>query len=82
MPSYGASTFGAIASTNIAFTLDGSYVGSYVYDPQPMADFQYGVPVYMNTSLSPDREHLLTLQPGISSGRNGSVILFDYVTYT
>ncbi|KZP34754.1 hypothetical protein FIBSPDRAFT_942840 [Athelia psychrophila] len=58
--------------------MDGQLVGTYEHIPTTSTDYQYNVPVYMNTSLS-YQEHTLTIE---AAGTNTSMILFDYVAYT
>lgn len=65
--------------TNLTILLDGEDVGSYVHVPTASSDFQYDVPVYVNTSLS-NTQHVLSLQA--KGDTNSTIILFDYVIYT
>ncbi|KZT18125.1 hypothetical protein NEOLEDRAFT_1080931 [Neolentinus lepideus HHB14362 ss-1] len=66
--------------TNLTFRLDNETVGSYVHTPNALSPvFQYGVPVYSNTSI-PNGAHTFELETDASD--NGSVILFDYLQYT
>ncbi|KZP17993.1 hypothetical protein FIBSPDRAFT_792544 [Athelia psychrophila] len=64
--------------TNLTFFMDGELVGTYQHIPTTSADYQYNVPVYVNTSLF-NQQHVLTME---ATGTNSSLILFDYVDYT
>lgn len=58
--------------------MDGKLVGTYQHIPTTSVDYQYNVPVYVNTSLS-NQQHVLTME---ATGTNASLILFDYADYT
>ncbi|KAH8116543.1 hypothetical protein DFH11DRAFT_1505911, partial [Phellopilus nigrolimitatus] len=63
--------------TNVTFSLDGSYAGSYVHSPSPTTDYQYNVPVYVNASLE-NSQHIFEVR---TTGEANSLILFDYLIY-
>ncbi|KAF8213577.1 hypothetical protein K438DRAFT_2009737 [Mycena galopus ATCC 62051] len=66
------------ANSDMTFFLDGAVVGNFV---QPAVDeFQYGVLVYSNPSITPGL-HTLTLQNGQQNG-NESVMILDSIVYT
>lgn len=64
--------------TNLTFTLDGDAAGSFVHIPTNGTDFQYNIPVYVNSSL-PNAQHAITIE---ATGTNSSLVLFDYLVYT
>ncbi|KAI1782292.1 hypothetical protein LXA43DRAFT_1051742 [Ganoderma leucocontextum] len=69
----GANTF-----VNVSFAIDGETVGQFSHIPDSTSEILYSHLVYANTSLS-DSLHTLVMS---ASGRNESLVFFDYLLYT
>lgn len=70
-----------LASTSdMTFTLDGNIVGTFFQLPTGSSNFDFNVPVYVNSSI-PDGLHTFTLTNGRDNGVT-SLTLFDYYIYT
>ncbi|KAK7064618.1 hypothetical protein R3P38DRAFT_2825556 [Favolaschia claudopus] len=68
------------ANADFTFYLDGVVVGTFQHSPDGTAGFDYTVPVYVNTSITPG-PHTLTLQNGQQGGVQ-SVMILDSIVYT
>ncbi|KAF7367309.1 hypothetical protein MSAN_00793000 [Mycena sanguinolenta] len=68
------------ANSDMTFFLDGVVVGQFIKTPVGSAGFDYGVPVYANSSIDPGL-HTLTLQNGQQNGVE-SVMILDSIVYT
>ena len=69
---------GTVTNTDISFTIDNEYVGSFIRHADNTSDILYNHPVYSNTTLQDD-VHTLVMSAG---GTGQSLILFDYLIYT
>ncbi|KAI0640174.1 hypothetical protein C8Q77DRAFT_116628 [Trametes polyzona] len=65
--------------TSITFTLDGTNAGQFIHVPTDSTDFQYNVPVFVQTGLS-NTDHTLVIEA--NGDKNSSLVLFDYIVYT
>lgn len=74
-----ANTLTFTALTNLTFMLDGALVGSFVHVPSNSGFYQYGFPIYANSSLT-NEQHTFRIEA--AGGPNGSLILFDNLLYT
>ncbi|KAF8995037.1 hypothetical protein BDQ17DRAFT_1251092 [Cyathus striatus] len=77
-----ASTSTFTAYSNMSFYIDGETVGHFERVPPGVPGYEYNVPVYSNTALSPE-QHVLVLENGhIGGGGGPSMTLLDYLIYS
>ena len=72
--------------TNLSFTLDNEFVGTFEHNPTNSTDIQYNSPVYVNETLENKTHTLVISARGPSEAQNSnsfnSLLLFDYMIYT
>ena len=72
--------------TNLSFTLDNEFVGTFEHIPTNSTDIQYNFPVYVNETLENKQHTLVISTGGLSraqvSALKSSFLLFDYVKHT
>ncbi|KAI0793311.1 hypothetical protein C8Q75DRAFT_712891 [Abortiporus biennis] len=76
----GHSNINPISNSDMSFFLDGQFVGSFFRLADGGTNFDFNVPVYVNTSI-PDGTHTFVLQNG-HIGDLAALVLFDYFVYT
>ncbi|KAI0757405.1 hypothetical protein C8Q80DRAFT_1265336 [Daedaleopsis nitida] len=72
------------SSTDLSFFIDNLEVGSYTYrssGTDGTDTYEYAVPVYVNTSLSPGKHHI-EIRNGILGSVTQSLAVLDYIIYT
>ena len=72
--------------TNLSFTLDNEFVGTFEHIPTNSTDIQYNSPVYVNETLENKTHTLIISARGPNVAQNNtfknSLLLFDYMIYT
>ena len=72
--------------TNLSFTLDNEFVGTFEHIPTNSTDIQYNFTVYVNETLENKQHTLVISTGGLSKAQvcalKSSFLLFDYVKYT
>ncbi|KAJ7799868.1 hypothetical protein B0H14DRAFT_2387743 [Mycena olivaceomarginata] len=69
---------GAVTTTDLAFTLDGSSQKPFSHTSDSTSDFEYGVKVFTVGGLSQGAHQLIVA----TNNPSGSLLLFDYAEYT
>ncbi|KAJ7879231.1 hypothetical protein B0H14DRAFT_2341560 [Mycena olivaceomarginata] len=69
---------GAVTTTDLAFTLDGSSQKPFSHTSDSTSDFEYGVKVFTVGGLSQGAHQLIIA----TNNPSGSLLLFDYAEYT
>lgn len=72
---------GVATLTNLTFTLDNIFAGSFTHTAIDDPDPAYDVLVYSNNNME-NKAHTLTMAAAALVGSKSSLILFDYVVYT
>lgn len=67
-------------NSDMSFFIDGAQAGSFTLPPNGDTTYQYGVPVYANTSLT-SGTHIFTMTVGHPGGMS-AVALLDYFIFT
>lgn len=66
---------------NVGFYVDDELQGQFINRPLNNNTYDYRVPVFSISSLSPYVEHELVIQNGVVNGSQ-SLILLDYIMYS
>ncbi|THU80170.1 hypothetical protein K435DRAFT_696225 [Dendrothele bispora CBS 962.96] len=68
-------------NSDMSFYIDGELSGTFVKEAPGGQGYEYNVPVYVNTSLSPGKHDFL-LQNGHVNGTAPSLVLLDSIVYS
>jgi hypothetical protein len=66
--------------TQLTFSIDGAYVGSYYHPSTTSGEYMYDVMVYGNNSVGGGGAHTFVLH--MPRGTATSIVLFDYARYS
>lgn len=68
------------SNADMTFIIDGQVVGTFMLHPSGASDYDYDVPVYVNSSI-PAGVHSFALQSGHVGGAR-SLVLLDYIVFS
>jgi hypothetical protein len=72
---------GLTSASYLTFMIDDVLTDpEYIHTPSGNDTWQYNIPIYSNTAITPYGPHKLTIMNGGDPGH--SIFLFDYVIYT